>query len=230
MRITKHLSKILLFSHCDIQIIPKKSVSSFLETSEESPEDEENSARSQSNKLGKPSKQLQIKKLLKPKLPRPAKISRTNTVQSEPSTNAVIQSTQNSTPQTLVHSKRLPTPCTTCGRAEQPERFHSHPPPPPPQQKQKEVVNKKTNIMKSTVQKPLAIKFKSKKSPKEPPETKKNEKKMERKEMGDVKKEVTISHPGPRTLTCYICGREFGTASLHLHEPKCLQVSYLPFY
>ncbi|VEN55701.1 unnamed protein product, partial [Callosobruchus maculatus] len=26
-----------------------------------------------------------------------------------------------------------------------------------------------------------------------------------------------------RTLTCYLCGREFGSASLPLHEPKCLQ-------
>lgn len=32
---------------------------------------------------------------------------------------------------------------------------------------------------------------------------------------------------GKRTLTCYICGREFGTASLALHEPKCMQVSFV---
>lgn len=32
------------------------------------------------------------------------------------------------------------------------------------------------------------------------------------------------SSGGKRTLTCYICGREFGTASLSLHEPKCLEV------
>ncbi|KAM5299094.1 zinc finger protein 474-like [Ctenodactylus gundi] len=28
---------------------------------------------------------------------------------------------------------------------------------------------------------------------------------------------------GPRTLICYICGREFGTLSLPIHEPKCLE-------
>ncbi|KAM8961347.1 zinc finger protein 474-like [Pelodytes ibericus] len=28
---------------------------------------------------------------------------------------------------------------------------------------------------------------------------------------------------GPRTLICYICGREFGTKSLPIHEPKCLE-------
>ena len=28
----------------------------------------------------------------------------------------------------------------------------------------------------------------------------------------------------PRTITCYICGREFGSASFPIHEPKCLQV------
>ncbi|KAK7796213.1 hypothetical protein U0070_005261 [Myodes glareolus] len=27
----------------------------------------------------------------------------------------------------------------------------------------------------------------------------------------------------PRTLICYICGREFGTLSLPIHEPKCLE-------
>ncbi|XP_029475883.1 zinc finger protein 474-like [Rhinatrema bivittatum] len=27
----------------------------------------------------------------------------------------------------------------------------------------------------------------------------------------------------PKTLICYICGREFGTTSLPIHEPKCLQ-------
>ncbi|XP_038077456.1 zinc finger protein 474-like [Patiria miniata] len=27
----------------------------------------------------------------------------------------------------------------------------------------------------------------------------------------------------PRTLVCYICGREFGTKSLPIHEPQCLQ-------
>ncbi|KAK7864300.1 hypothetical protein R5R35_009556 [Gryllus longicercus] len=29
--------------------------------------------------------------------------------------------------------------------------------------------------------------------------------------------------PGPRTVLCYLCGREFGSASLPLHEPHCLQ-------
>ncbi|XP_050402830.1 zinc finger protein 474 [Patella vulgata] len=28
---------------------------------------------------------------------------------------------------------------------------------------------------------------------------------------------------GPRTLVCYICGREFGTKSLPIHEPQCLE-------
>ncbi|CAI9538804.1 unnamed protein product [Staurois parvus] len=27
----------------------------------------------------------------------------------------------------------------------------------------------------------------------------------------------------PKTLICYICGREFGTKSLPIHEPKCLE-------
>lgn len=34
----------------------------------------------------------------------------------------------------------------------------------------------------------------------------------------------------PRTVTCYICGREFGTASFPIHEPKCLQVRFYYYY
>lgn len=29
--------------------------------------------------------------------------------------------------------------------------------------------------------------------------------------------------PGPRTVVCYICGREFGTKSISIHEPQCLK-------
>jgi hypothetical protein len=35
---------------------------------------------------------------------------------------------------------------------------------------------------------------------------------------------------GPRTVRCYLCGREFGTASYPLHEPHCLQVSSKMFW
>ncbi|RUS72488.1 hypothetical protein EGW08_019742, partial [Elysia chlorotica] len=28
---------------------------------------------------------------------------------------------------------------------------------------------------------------------------------------------------GPRTVVCYICGREFGTKSISIHEPQCLE-------
>lgn len=80
--------------------------------------------------------------------------------------------------------------------------------------------------MKSIVQKPLPIKFKSKKSEIGSGDTKKPDKKEEKKTLQDTKKDTALNHLGPRTLTCYICGREFGTASLPLHEPKCLQVCF----
>jgi hypothetical protein len=28
---------------------------------------------------------------------------------------------------------------------------------------------------------------------------------------------------GPRTVVCYICGREFGSKSIGIHEPQCLE-------
>ena len=33
----------------------------------------------------------------------------------------------------------------------------------------------------------------------------------------------TSPQRGPRTVICYICGREFGTKSLPIHEPQCLE-------
>ncbi|KAJ8304863.1 hypothetical protein KUTeg_018446 [Tegillarca granosa] len=39
----------------------------------------------------------------------------------------------------------------------------------------------------------------------------------------DKPKDSSSQKAGPRTLVCYICGREFGTKSLPIHEPKCLE-------
>ncbi|XP_051019155.1 zinc finger protein 474 [Acomys russatus] len=38
-----------------------------------------------------------------------------------------------------------------------------------------------------------------------------------------LKKTSSGTSARPRTLICYICGREFGTLSLPIHEPKCLE-------
>lgn len=38
-----------------------------------------------------------------------------------------------------------------------------------------------------------------------------------------LKKASSGTPARPRTLICYICGREFGTLSLPIHEPKCLE-------
>ena len=31
----------------------------------------------------------------------------------------------------------------------------------------------------------------------------------------------------PRTVVCYICGREFGSKSIGIHEPQCLKKWHL---
>lgn len=33
----------------------------------------------------------------------------------------------------------------------------------------------------------------------------------------------TTTVKGPQTIVCYLCGREFGKASIAIHEPQCLQ-------
>lgn len=119
--------------------------------------------------------------------------------------------------------------------------------------------------IKSTVQKPVAIKYKSKNGSAEIRKVvspiKKNSNQTSSLPVPTVKKSATsakkIKEPtatrsespvrtssatsetestmnggsvtplrggsGKRTLTCYICGREFGTTSLRLHEPKCME-------
>lgn len=113
-----------------------------------------------------------------------------------------------------VKSTKLPEPCKTCGRSDQPERLHSH-----PTTSVRSVKRTMEVPVKNTVQKPMAMKYQSKKavSPTKKPQVK-----------PVVKSEVqTRPNSSKRTLTCYLCSREFGTASLPLHEPKCLEVRAL---
>lgn len=131
-------------------------------------------------------------------------------------------------------STKLPQPCKSCGRSDQPERLHSHP------ITTIKVVSSPKQQVKSTVQKPVAIKYKSKK---EKPESPKREQSLpsqnivhsnltSAKMLASRRLEILKKNQennerrtgsGKRTLTCYICGREYGTASLKLHEPKCLE-------
>ncbi|XP_056636332.1 zinc finger protein 474-like [Diorhabda sublineata] len=135
-------------------------------------------------------------------------------------------------------STKLPQPCNSCGRSDQPERLHSHP------IASIKLVSSPKQQVKSTVQKPVAIKYKSK--GKEKPERKQSPKHehslpsqnivhsnptsanmLASRRLEIVKKNRENNErrigSGKRTLTCYICGREYGTASLKLHEPKCLE-------
>lgn len=148
----------------------------------------------------------------------------------------------------------VPEPCRTCGRPEQPERFHSHPPPSSHRQRQHDDNNnddKRPALTKSSVRKPVPIKYRSGRSKRREsgeasvpsrvpsPDTKKPEKQhVGRKSpragaggvflvLDDRGNDKPIVRSGPRTVLCYLCGREFGTASYPLHEPHCLQVSGL---
>lgn len=42
--------------------------------------------------------------------------------------------------------------------------------------------------------------------------------------LSEDKAAISTGKRRPRSVTCYICGREFGSASFPIHEPKCLQV------
>ncbi|CAH1954729.1 unnamed protein product [Acanthoscelides obtectus] len=146
---------------------------------------------------------------------------------------AKIEATSSSAPAKLA-SNAVAEACKTCGRKDQPERFHSHPATAVPLCGK--VVSPRL-AMKSTVQKPVAMKYKSKSNTNSPMEMKRQGNSRLPQPTAKLKPPsqpqnpvVRTKSPEPkratsakRTLTCYICGREFGSASLPLHEPKCLQ-------
>lgn len=139
-------------------------------------------------------------------------------------------------------TKNAPEPCKTCGRPDQPERFHSHP-------KSSNVIPKKDKdsgthgkpkiSVPKTIQKPVALNFRSEKSKRTKSQEDKqipspkghNSKNTSPRDRTNEKRQPNPTRKGPRTVTCYICAREFGTASFPIHEPKCMQVcSKSPFF
>lgn len=119
-----------------------------------------------------------------------------------------------------------PEPCKTCGRSDQPERFHSHPKNAVVASKVRDNVNANNNKTKiavpKSIQKPVALNFRSEKR-----KVGTTDDSAIAKNTPPVNSQAQSSPKrGPRTVTCYICSREFGTASFPIHEPKCLQVRF----
>lgn len=82
----------------------------------------------------------------------------------------------------------LPAPCSTCGRSDQPERFHSHP---SRVENQKKCVNLEE---KKTVQKPVAMKFRSAKTKLQ--EEKEKEKDISKK--APLSSKLKLEHKSPK--------------------------------
>ncbi|KAK9875516.1 hypothetical protein WA026_007907 [Henosepilachna vigintioctopunctata] len=211
-----------------------------MESSDESWEDEESSRNSRLEKIPKTK--------LKPCIAKTSlrAIPRKSAVLSDKNNNKSVEVDKKGPPhpsaninrhppirKEIVLSTKVPEPCKTCGRSNQPERFHSHPETPLKPLKKVEVSI--SVPVRNSVQKPVAIKYKSKKLTiqKSLPERKPSlpSQVLEHSPpatgqttvMNASSKPVSRASSAKRTLTCYICGREFGTASLPLHEPKCLE-------
>jgi len=131
---------------------------------------------------------------------------------------------------TATSAKSAPEPCKTCGRPDQPERFHSHPK--GSQTKIKDIPTTKSKPavlpVPKSIQKPVALNFRSdrNKNKLDEMETKSNPT-IPQDHPSPDQQDRSMSAPtkrGPKTVTCYICGREFGSASFPIHEPKCMEV------
>ncbi|XP_076380394.1 uncharacterized protein LOC117227657 isoform X1 [Megalopta genalis] len=122
--------------------------------------------------------------------------------------------------------KGAPEPCRSCGKPDQPERFHSHPKGTTLKLKDSPTNSKTKTTLPKTVQKPVALNFRSDRNKNKVEEVvqqtkQKSESPREQPALGRPYSAPTKK--GPRTITCYICGREFGTASFPIHEPRCMQ-------
>lgn len=129
-------------------------------------------------------------------------------------------------------AKSAPEPCKTCGRPDQPERFHSHP---KGSQKIKDIPMPTTTMTKpkpavpsvpKSIQKPVALNFRSdrNKNKLDEVETKSNLQDYPSQDPDQQGRSLSAPKRGPKSVTCYVCGREFGTASFPIHEPKCMEV------
>ncbi|KAK0180898.1 hypothetical protein PV327_003231 [Microctonus hyperodae] len=121
-------------------------------------------------------------------------------------------------------NKLAPEPCKTCGRPDQPERFHSHPKGMTPIKiidKDANGNNKVKESERKTIQKPVALNFRSEKNKMK---DEKNDITLEKfNSTTSITNRAVSAKKGPKTVTCYICSREFGTASFPIHEPKCME-------
>ncbi|XP_046436057.1 LOW QUALITY PROTEIN: uncharacterized protein LOC124187923 [Neodiprion fabricii] len=132
-------------------------------------------------------------------------------------------------------TRTAPEPCKTCGRSDQPERFHSHPTKPAIATVKVRDGNAnhkaKVNAVPKSVQKPVALNFRSEKRKGETTKNSRQSSQEQKDSQGNVSLPLQSTTAaaqlspkrGPRSVTCYICSREFGTASFPIHEPKCLE-------
>ncbi|XP_029171625.1 uncharacterized protein LOC114940980 isoform X2 [Nylanderia fulva] len=124
-------------------------------------------------------------------------------------------------------TRSAPEPCKTCGRPDQPERFHSH-----PKGSQTKIKDIPTSTMKpkpavppvpKSIQKPVALNFRSDRNRNRSDETRPVASQDPSAQDSGRQVRSSSAKRGPKTITCYICGREFGTASFPIHEPKCME-------
>lgn len=193
---------------------------------------EEESTRSARNKIAKTNAKIEPAVIRKTNLIRPCCIKTNDSNNNTFKTYRLPKKLTTNVALKPGKSTKLPEPCKTCGRSDQPERLHSHP---VTSLKNSRKMEENVKVpTKNTVQKPVAIRYKSKKAEEKraPSPTKKvvaispTKVKLEKAKEEENTKEVGRVKSAKRTLTCYLCGREFGTASLPLHEPRCLEVNY----
>ncbi|XP_043239202.1 zinc finger protein 474-like [Amphibalanus amphitrite] len=136
----------------------------------------------------------------------------------------------------------MPSPCVTCGKTENPERFHSH-----PEEGQREPARaapRRFFRRRHSIQKPVPVRFHA--QPSLDPAAKRKQQQRDKKRAQQrqqqedeaqqrLREEEQQRHlaetlarygrpaAGPTFVVCYVCGRQFGANSLPIHQPQCLE-------
>ncbi|XP_037079126.1 zinc finger protein 474-like [Pollicipes pollicipes] len=148
-----------------------------------------------------------------------------------------------SSPARPPHGARLPSPCVSCGKSENPERFHSH-----PEEASRSPARARRLVKKRlSIQRPTPVRYKpqpsldpvAQRKQQQRQEKRRKEARLQEDEVQQERRREALQHNlaltlaryqrpalGPTFIVCYVCGRQFGPTSMPIHQPQCLERWY----
>ncbi|XP_037079125.1 zinc finger protein 474-like [Pollicipes pollicipes] len=162
---------------------------------------------------------------------------------SSPDSEQAERDNSRSSPARQPHGARLPSPCVSCGKSENPERFHSH-----PEEASRSPARARRLVKKRlSIQRPTPVRYKpqpsldpvAQRKQQQRQEKRRKEARLQEDEVQQERRREALQHNlaltlaryqrpalGPTFIVCYVCGRQFGPTSMPIHQPQCLERWY----